>query len=170
MNSPSQEEISRWWDHFESEDELFREEQLKDKYAFALSLDERTGMPRITAMGRGLFAKRIEQRAQEAGVQVEHDPDMAQRLFRPTEDSVIHPRLYGVIAEILTFVYQLNEMVDRNGFEAGAEEIPQMEQDEQPEETWEEAEQTQDEELTEEYQDEFEDEEDLILEDLEEIN
>lgn len=173
MHNPSQEEISRWWDHFETEDDLFKEEQLKDKYAFALSLDDRTGLPRVTAMGRGLFATRIEQRAQESGLQVEKDPDMVKRLFKPTDENAIHPRIYGVIAEILTFVYQINEKATREGLEAGEGEYLPEELVDETEETGEEfmeAGESCEEETAEEYPDEDEFEEELILEDYEEIN
>lgn len=105
-------DAERRWEYFEGEEDQLEEEELKDKYAFGLSLDEKTGLPRITAMGRGLIAKRIVEKAEDAGKQVEKDPDMAQRLFRPTDDRVVPARVYGIIAEILTFVYQLNELYD----------------------------------------------------------
>ncbi|MCD4782572.1 MAG: EscU/YscU/HrcU family type III secretion system export apparatus switch protein [Candidatus Eremiobacteraeota bacterium] len=105
-------DADRLWEHFEDEEDWPKEEKLKDKYAFGLSQDEETGLPRVTAMGRGLIAKRIVEKAGEAGKRVEKDPDMAQRLFRPTDDRVVPARVYGIIAEILTFVYQLNEQYD----------------------------------------------------------
>lgn len=99
------------WDAFEDEEEILQQEvKLKDKYAFALTLDEETGMPRVTAVGRGLMAKRIEEKAKEAGLTLDRDPDLAERLFKPSDDRVIPAPIYGIIAEILTFVYQLNEV------------------------------------------------------------
>jgi len=106
-------DADRWWEYFEDGEDWLEEEELKDKYAFSLSLDEKTGLPRVTAMGRGLIAKRIVEKAGEAGKPVEKDPDMARRLFRPTDDRVVPARVYGIIAEILTFVYQLNELYDK---------------------------------------------------------
>lgn len=121
-------ENDRYGNHrVESEEErLGKPEELKDKYAFALTIDQVTGMPKVTAMGRGLIARKIEQKGREAGLRVEKDPDMTRRLFKPADDRAIPTRIYGVIAEILTFVYELNELFDK-------EEIPPEEEDEETE-------------------------------------
>jgi len=118
----------KWWDAFESEEDLFNEEELKDRYAFALDVDKITGMPKVVAMGRGLIAKKIVEQARAADVQLEKDPDMARRLFTPADDKVIPTQVYGVIAEILTFVYQVNEMMARG------EEPPNKETEKEAEE------------------------------------
>lgn len=126
---PEEDDPDKLWDAFESEEDLFKEEELKDKYAFALDVDKITGMPKVVAMGRGLIAKKIVEQARAADVQLEKDPDMARRLFTPADDKVVPTRIYGVIAEILTFVYQVNEMM------ANHEELPEEDSDEEePEE------------------------------------
>jgi flagellar biosynthesis protein len=91
------------------EDQPGTEQPLKEQYAFGLDIDPVTGLPRITAMGRGRIAQQILKKAAEAGVQIEHDPETVGKMFRPTTDQVIPTRTYQVIAEILTFIYQLNE-------------------------------------------------------------
>ncbi len=126
---PIESDPEKWWDAFDNEEDLFNEQELKDKYAFALDVDKVTGMPKVVAMGRGLIAKKIVEHARAADVQMEKDPDMARRLFTPADDRVIPTRVYGVIAEILTFVYQVNEMMARG------EEPPEEEKEtEEPEE------------------------------------
>jgi flagellar biosynthesis protein len=94
----------------ESETEEVNEEQpLKQHYAFGLSIDPVTDLPKITTMGRGRIAQQILKKASEAGVRIEQDPEMVQRMFKPTTDQAIPTRTYQVIAEILTFIYQINE-------------------------------------------------------------
>lgn len=126
---PVEEDPEKWWDAFESEEDLFNEEELKDRYAFALDVDKITGMPKVVAMGRGLIAKKIVEQARAADVQLEKDPDMARRLFTPADDKVIPTRIYGVIAEILTFVYQVNEIMERGEEPPGEE--PEAEEPEE---------------------------------------
>ena len=128
VSIPEEEDPDKWWDAFENEEDLFKEEELKDRYAFALDVDKITGMPKVVAMGRGLIAKKIVEQARDADIRMEKDPDMAQRLFTPADDKVVPTQIYGVIAEILTFVYQVNEMM------ANSEDLPDEESDgEEPE-------------------------------------
>lgn len=123
---PQRSDNSQWWEYFENDEDLLSKEvQLKDKYAFAISVDE-SGMPKVNAMGRGLVAEKIRRQAEESGLPVERDPDMVRRLFRPSDDRIVPARVYGIIAEILTFVYQLNELASRMEMEkesAGVNEI-----------------------------------------------
>ncbi|MFP4497945.1 MAG: EscU/YscU/HrcU family type III secretion system export apparatus switch protein [Vulcanimicrobiota bacterium] len=99
-------------DRFEferSDDEPEEEPELADKYAIGMKFDPETGLPVVTSLGRGLIARMMEEKAGRAGVEVERDPEMVKRMFRPTTDEAIPTRTYQIIAEILTFIYQVNE-------------------------------------------------------------
>ncbi|MHB8171822.1 MAG: EscU/YscU/HrcU family type III secretion system export apparatus switch protein [Thermincolia bacterium] len=64
--------------------------------------------PRVVASGRGLVAEKIIQKAENTGVAIKEEPQLAQALVNLEVGQAIPPELYGVIAEILAFVYQLD--------------------------------------------------------------
>jgi len=65
--------------------------------------------PRVTARGRGLMAEKIIELAKKHGVLIKEDPALVQILSRLDIDEEIPPELYKVVAEILAFVYSVNE-------------------------------------------------------------
>lgn len=65
--------------------------------------------PRVTARGRGFVAERIIELAKKHGVPIKEDPALAQILNRLDIDEEISPELYKVVAEILAFVYSVND-------------------------------------------------------------
>ncbi|MEA3365743.1 MAG: EscU/YscU/HrcU family type III secretion system export apparatus switch protein [Candidatus Hydrogenedentes bacterium] len=65
--------------------------------------------PRIVAKGAGLLADRIIEIARENGVYIHEDPDLAAVLSRLEVDTEIPEELYRAVAEILAFVYRLNQ-------------------------------------------------------------
>lgn len=65
--------------------------------------------PRVTARGRGFMAEKIIELARKHKVPIKEDPALAQILSRLDIDEQIPPELYKAIAEILAFVYSLNE-------------------------------------------------------------
>jgi len=69
---------------------------------------EEDNAPRIVASGRGLVAKKILEQAREHGVPVQENPEVAQLLAGLEIGREIPPELYGVIAEILAFVFTLD--------------------------------------------------------------
>ena len=78
--------------------------------ATAIEYDrERDPAPRVTARGRGLTAEKIIEIATKHGVPIKEDPALAQILSRLDIDEEIPPDLYKVVAEILAFVYSVNE-------------------------------------------------------------
>jgi len=78
--------------------------------ATAIEYDrERDPAPRVTARGRGLTAEKIIEIATKHGVPIKEDPALAQILSRLDIDEEIPPELYKVVAEILAFVYSVNE-------------------------------------------------------------
>ena len=65
--------------------------------------------PRLTARGRGKVAERILELARKHDIPVVSDPVLVEVLSRLDIDSEIPPELYRAMAEILAFVYNLNE-------------------------------------------------------------
>jgi len=65
--------------------------------------------PRITAKGRGLIAEKIIALARKHDIPIKEDPQLAQILYRLDLDEEIPAELYRAIAEILAFVYTMNE-------------------------------------------------------------
>lgn len=82
--------------------------------AVALTYDPNNAdAPVVTAVGEGLVAEEIIRRAREAGVPVTEDPRLAGVLSQIDVGQVIPPELYTVVAEVLAFVYRLEERVRR---------------------------------------------------------
>ncbi|MBW2560096.1 MAG: EscU/YscU/HrcU family type III secretion system export apparatus switch protein [Deltaproteobacteria bacterium] len=78
--------------------------------AAAIEYDgERDPAPRVTARGRGVAAEKIIGLAKKHGVPIKEDPALAQILSRLDIDEQIPTELYKAVAEILGFVYSLNE-------------------------------------------------------------
>jgi len=65
--------------------------------------------PTVTARGHGFMAEKILDLAKKHGVPIKNDPALAQILSRLDIDEEIPPDLYRVVAEILAFVYSVNE-------------------------------------------------------------
>lgn len=82
----------------------------KERMAAALAYDPaKDAAPRLAAKGRGLTADRIIALAKEHGIPLKEDPQLVQLLSRLDVDELIPPELYRAVAEILAFVYRLNE-------------------------------------------------------------
>ena len=64
--------------------------------------------PKITATGHGAVAEKIIALARQKGVPVRDDPDLVQVLSQLDLRQEIPPSLYQVVAELLAFVYRLN--------------------------------------------------------------
>jgi flagellar biosynthesis protein len=65
--------------------------------------------PRVTAKGTGRLAERIIEMARKHGIPVKDDPDLVEVLSRLDLHDQIPPELYVVVAELLAFVYRLNQ-------------------------------------------------------------
>lgn len=83
----------------------------------AVALAYRNGMtaPRVVAKGRGLIAEEIMHRAQEAGVYVHESAELMALLMQVDLDDHIPPELYIAVAELLAWLYRLE-----NGIETSA--------------------------------------------------
>ena len=85
-------------------------EDLKERVAVALRYEAAEDIaPRLAAKGHGHVAEQIIRLARQNGVPLHHDPDLVELLSQLEVDQVIPPEAYEVIAEILAFVYTLNE-------------------------------------------------------------
>ena len=85
-------------------------EETKLDKAVALLYDRETSdAPRVVASGRGVIARRIIETAREAGIHIQEDPDLVEILSKVAVGKDIPVELYQTIAEILSFVYQVND-------------------------------------------------------------
>ncbi len=69
--------------------------------------------PKITAKGRGLIAEKIIALAKQHDIPIKEDPHLVQILYRLDLDEEIPTELYRAVAEVLAFVYSLNEQQRR---------------------------------------------------------
>jgi flagellar biosynthesis protein len=79
--------------------------------ATALKYNSQTdSAPVVKAKGIGIIADRIIEIAKENNVPIKEDPDLVEILMQIDVDKEIPPELYKVVAEILAFVYRLNNL------------------------------------------------------------
>ena len=67
--------------------------------------------PRVTAKGQGILAQRIIELAQEHRIHIHEDPDLVTMLSKLDVPAEIPEELYRAVAEVLAFVYRLNQMM-----------------------------------------------------------
>jgi FlhB-like protein len=85
------------------------QEQARRK-AVALRYDaEKRAAPHVTAKGAGLVAERILQLAREHGIHIHEDQDLVAVLSKLDVNTDIPEALYRAVAEVLAFVYRLNQ-------------------------------------------------------------
>jgi len=78
------------------------------RQAVALLYDpSRAASPQVVANGRNEVADRIVEKARESGVHIHKDPVLADLLQDLPMGQEIPEELYSLIAEILVFVYRL---------------------------------------------------------------
>ncbi|HAF17196.1 MAG: EscU/YscU/HrcU family type III secretion system export apparatus switch protein [Thermacetogeniaceae bacterium] len=80
------------------------------KHAAAIKYDkDRDGAPRVVASGKGDVARRIVEKAVQYGVPIYQDDVLAELMTRLPLNSEIPPELYEAAAEVLLFVYSLEQ-------------------------------------------------------------
>ena len=85
------------------------EEKPKKLQAAALRYDpEQDDIPVLTAFGEGLVAQRIIDTAEEHGVPVTVDKQLASVLSKLSVGDQIPPQLYAVVAKLLVFVGEMD--------------------------------------------------------------
>lgn len=72
--------------------------------------------PRIIAKGHGAVAEAIIERARASGVYVHESPELVALLMRVDLDSHIPPQLYMVIAELLVWLYRLEQEEEHGSY------------------------------------------------------
>jgi flagellar biosynthesis protein len=85
------------------------ERQEVDKAVAIIYDADKGSAPRIAATGKGEIARKIIETAREAGVYIQEDPDLVELLARIPLGQEIPGELYRTVAEVLAFVYKVNE-------------------------------------------------------------
>ncbi len=84
------------------------------KKAVAIKYDQtRDRAPRVVAKGKNHLAEKIITVAQENGIPLVEDRNLAQILEALELETEIPPELYRAMAEVLAFVYQLNDQAGK---------------------------------------------------------
>lgn len=84
-------------------------EKVTDK-AVAVKYDrQRMDAPQIVASGRGELAARIIEKARQSGVHIMEDAALVELLSHVPVGEEIPVELYQAVAEVLSFVYQLEK-------------------------------------------------------------
>lgn len=81
-----------------------------DDRTVAVALKQESGgaIPRVSASGRGDFAKQLIEIALASGVKIREDADLAEILTAFEVDSPIPIEAFDAVAEILGYVYRAN--------------------------------------------------------------
>lgn len=77
--------------------------------AIALAYNGDEAAPRVVAKGRGLVAQAIIERARQHGVYVHESKELVALLIQVDLDQRIPPALYRAVAELLVWVYRLEQ-------------------------------------------------------------
>ena len=78
--------------------------------AIAMGYDlEHDQAPRVLASGQGKIAEQIIALAQGNNIPIREDPILAMALSKVEIDTEIPPELYAVVAEVLAYVYRIQE-------------------------------------------------------------
>ena len=80
----------------------------KKKQAIALQYNPGDEAPTIVASGMGIVADKLIEKAKESDVPLYEDSKLANTLSKLEIGDMIPPELYGVVAEILVFVDNLD--------------------------------------------------------------
>lgn len=80
-----------------------------DRIAIALKYDKERGeAPKVVATGKDKIAEQILALAEEHGIEIRKDADLAQILSKLEIDSLIPFEAYASVAEILSYIYRKN--------------------------------------------------------------
>lgn len=91
------------------------DEPNKRTIAVALEYSEETGdTPKVTASGYGYIAEKILDIAFAKGIKVRQDADLAEILAAVDIDADIPVEAFAAVAEILSYIYELNAIEEKN--------------------------------------------------------
>lgn len=79
------------------------------KKAVALAYKEGQYAPRVVAKGSGVTAEAIIACAREAGLYVHESPELVNQLMGIDLDQFIPPELYRAVAELLVWLYGIEQ-------------------------------------------------------------
>ncbi len=71
--------------------------------------ENESAAPKVVASGKGVIAEKIIATAREAGIHIQEDADLVELLAKISIGDEIPTELYQTVAEVLAFVYQINE-------------------------------------------------------------
>lgn len=77
--------------------------------AVALAYAPGDAAPRVVAKGQGLIADEIIRRAKEHGIFVHESPELVAVLLQVDLDGRIPPQLYVAVAELLAWLYRVEQ-------------------------------------------------------------
>lgn len=86
--------------------------------AVALAYASNAPAPKVVAKGRGLIADAIIERARTAGVYVHNSPELVGLLMQVDLDRHIPPQLYVAVAELLAWIYRLEQRREGTAMES----------------------------------------------------
>lgn len=81
----------------------------KRQMAVALAYRNGESAPRVVASGRGLIAQAIIERAHQHGIFVHESEELVTLLMQVELDQHIPPALYLAVAELLAWLYRLEQ-------------------------------------------------------------
>jgi flagellar biosynthesis protein len=70
--------------------------------------------PKVTAKGSGLVAQKMIELGRQYGIPIQEDPALIQVLAQLDFYQEIPPKIYAVVAEILAFIYKLNQGIPQD--------------------------------------------------------
>lgn len=85
-------------------------DQEEKKKAVALLYEPGSTAPQVVASGKGAIAERIIDTAKQSDVPLYKDTNLADTLLKLDIGDCIPPELYGVVAEILVYVDQMDKI------------------------------------------------------------
>lgn len=84
--------------------------ELKRQIALALGYKpDLHNAPKLLAKGKGLIADKIIELAKSRGIPIKQDDDLIKVLYKLEIEEEIPPELYEAVAELLAFIYKLNQ-------------------------------------------------------------
>lgn len=86
-------------------------------YAVAIEAPKDGALPKVLASGSGEIAKSIIALAEESGVPIHKDANLAEMLSEVKTGDIISPETCAIVAEVLCFLYQADSeyLADNSG-------------------------------------------------------
>lgn len=88
-------------------------ESFRSKRAIALSYDQKSEhAPKVSATGKGYVAEQIIEKAREASVPIQEDPNLIELLGELNINEKIPEELYQVVAEVFSYIYHVDKNLE----------------------------------------------------------